>query len=207
VSLARHVIWRSRDIVSLAAEQALQLLRNSFGRGAPRCARQGPSSRGVRPSGVPPEAAASDTQRCHWTEKAAELPSPRPGPVGNTSHRVSHRSRRAAASCRPGRRGSAALSEKIWPGAGMKISLDVAQVGPRVQPLERPRRAFGQRGDCDAVPGSAARAKRISAESECEPVFFITAARWFSTVRWLMRRSAAMFLLGWPASTSSMIWR
>ena len=28
-------------------------------------------------------------------------------------------------------------------------------------------------------------------------------ARWFSTVRWLMPRSAAMFLLGWPASTRS----
>ena len=32
-------------------------------------------------------------------------------------------------------------------------------------------------------------------------------ARWFSTVRWLMPRSAAMFLLGWPARTNSMIWR
>ena len=32
-------------------------------------------------------------------------------------------------------------------------------------------------------------------------------ARWFSTVRWLMPRSAAIFLLGWPARTSSMIWR
>ena len=30
------------------------------------------------------------------------------------------------------------------------------------------------------------------------------AARWFSTVRWLIFRSAAMFLLGWPASTRSM---
>ena len=27
-------------------------------------------------------------------------------------------------------------------------------------------------------------------------------ARWFSTVRWLMPRSAAIFLLGWPARTS-----
>jgi hypothetical protein len=69
------------------------------------------------------------------------------------------------------------------------------------------QRALGQRRDCDPVPGSAASAKRISAESECKPVFFMTAARWFSTVRWLMPRSAAMFLLGWPASTSSMIWR
>jgi hypothetical protein len=40
------------------------------------------------------------------------------------------------------------------------------------------------------------RAKRISAESECEAVFFMTAARWFSTVRWLIPRAAAMFLLG-----------
>ena len=74
-------------------------------------------------------------------------------------------------------------------------------------PLDQLRRAVGQPRDCAAVPGSAASAKRISAESECEPVFFMTAARWFSTVRWLMPRSAAMFLLGWPASTSSMIWR
>jgi hypothetical protein len=34
------------------------------------------------------------------------------------------------------------------------------------------------------VRGSAARAKRISVERECEPVLFMTAARWFSTVRW-----------------------
>jgi hypothetical protein len=67
--------------------------------------------------------------------------------------------------------------------------------------------ALGQPRDCDAVLGSAASANRISADSECEPVFFMTAARWFSTVRRLMPRSAAMFLLGWPASTSSMIWR
>jgi hypothetical protein len=45
---------------------------------------------------------------------------------------------------------------------------------------------FGQRKDCDPVPGSAASAKQISAERECELVFFMTAARWFSTVRWLM---------------------
>jgi hypothetical protein len=50
---------------------------------------------------------------------------------------------------------------------------------------------FGQRRDCDPVPGSAASAKRISAERECEPVFFMTAARWFSTVRWLMNAGPA----------------
>ena len=33
------------------------------------------------------------------------------------------------------------------------------------------------------------------------------AARWFSTVRWLMPRSAAIFLLGAPARTSAMISR
>jgi hypothetical protein len=39
----------------------------------------------------------------------------------------------------------------------------------------------------DPVPGgSAANAKRISAEGECEPVFFMTAAQWFSTVCWLI---------------------
>jgi hypothetical protein len=50
---------------------------------------------------------------------------------------------------------------------------------------------FGQRRDCDPVPGSAASAKRISAERECEPVFLMTAARWFSTVRWLMNGGPA----------------
>jgi hypothetical protein len=43
--------------------------------------------------------------------------------------------------------------------------------------VDQPHRALGHRTDCDALPGSAARAKRISAESECEPVFFMTAAR------------------------------
>ena len=44
-------------------------------------------------------------------------------------------------------------------------------------PLDQLRRAVGQPRDCAAVPGSAASTKRISAESECEPVFFMTAAR------------------------------
>src|SRR5580704_6895455 len=57
------------------------------------------------------------------------------------------------------------------------------------------------------LQGSAARARRFSAGIEREPVLFITAARWFSTVRWLTPRSAAMFLLGCPARTRSMTWR
>jgi hypothetical protein len=59
-----------------------------------------------------------------------------------------------------------------------------------------PDRALGERRGYDVVPEFAASARRIGAESECDPVFFMTAARWFSTVRWLMPRSAAMFLLG-----------
>ena len=43
----------------------------------------------------------------------------------------------------------------------------------------------------DPVPGSAANDKRISAEGECEPVFFTTAAQWFSTVRWLINAGPA----------------
>ena len=54
---------------------------------------------------------------------------------------------------------------------------------------------------------AAASANRANAGSDFEPVFFMIEARWFSTVRWLMPRSAAIFLLGWPARTSSMIWR
>jgi hypothetical protein len=51
---------------------------------------------------------------------------------------------------------------------------------------------FGQQKGCDPVPGSAASAKPISAERECEPGFFMTAARWFSTVRWLMPKKVYM---------------
>src|SRR5689334_19668182 len=102
-------------------------------------------------------------------------------------------------------------SAEVLEARHRKRSAHLSAMGGPVQsgqePLDQPRRALGQQRDCDVVPGSAARAKRISAESECEPVFFMTAARWFSTVRWLMPRSAAMFLLGWPASTSFMIWR
>jgi hypothetical protein len=54
---------------------------------------------------------------------------------------------------------------------------------------------------------AAAIAVRIRAGRDLEPVFFMIAARWLSTVRWLMPRSAAMFLLGCPASTRSKIWR
>src|SRR6185437_8383162 len=42
----------------------------------------------------------------------------------------------------------------------------------------------------------AAKANRANAGSDFEPVRFMIAARWLSTVRWLMPRSAAMFLLG-----------
>ena len=44
--------------------------------------------------------------------------------------------------------------------------------------------------------GNAASARRASAGSDLDPVFFMISARWFSTVRWLMPRSAAIFLLG-----------
>src|SRR4029077_20899352 len=107
------------------------------------------------------------------------------------------------------------LSRTIWPPVSKRCRpLVQAEHKFRAAPDRRAKdpfyqqpRAVGQPRDCDAVPGSAESAKRISAESECEPVFFMTAARWFSTVRWLMPRSAAMFLLGWPATPSSMIWR
>ncbi len=48
-------------------------------------------------------------------------------------------------------------------------------------------------------------AVRTTAERDLEQVFLAMAARWFSTVRWLIFRSAAMFLLGWPAAMSSRI--
>ena len=57
-------------------------------------------------------------------------------------------------------------------------------------------------GDNFAQP-DARSANRASTGSDFDPVLFIIEARWFSTVRWLMPRSAAMFLLGWPASTLS----
>lgn len=43
---------------------------------------------------------------------------------------------------------------------------------------------------------AAASANRANAGRDFEPVFFMTPERWLSTVRWLMPRSAAIFLLG-----------
>ena len=90
----------------------------------------------------------------------------------------------------------AASTRRCWPLVQAERDLRSAPEIGAGDPFDRPHRVRGQRGDSDPVPGSPARAKRISSESECEPVFFMTAARWFSTVRWLMPRSAAMFLLG-----------
>jgi hypothetical protein len=39
-------------------------------------------------------------------------------------------------------------------------------------------------------------ANLANAGSDFDPVLFMMEARWFSTVRWLTPRSAAMFLLG-----------
>jgi len=47
-----------------------------------------------------------------------------------------------------------------------------------------------------SVVQAAASAVRTSAGRDFELVFLMMAARWLSTVRWLMPRSAAMFLLG-----------
>src|SRR5271154_1478616 len=60
-----------------------------------------------------------------------------------------------------------------------------------------------------ASPPAAINAKRASAGRDFDPVRFMILMRWFSTVRWLMPRSAAIFLLGWPASTISITctWR
>ena len=38
--------------------------------------------------------------------------------------------------------------------------------------------------------------RRTNAGIDVEPVFLMIEARWFSTVRWLILRSVAMFLLG-----------
>ena len=46
---------------------------------------------------------------------------------------------------------------------------------------------------------------RTNPGMDLEPVFFIMAARWLSTVRKLMPRSAAIILLGCPSRTSSSI--
>jgi hypothetical protein len=43
---------------------------------------------------------------------------------------------------------------------------------------------------------AAASANRAKAGTDLAPVFFMIEARWFSTVRWLRRRSAAIFLVG-----------
>ncbi len=55
----------------------------------------------------------------------------------------------------------------------------------------------------------AATASLARAGRDRHPVLCMIEWRWFSTVRWLMRKSAAMFLLGAPVSTRVMIshWR
>jgi len=51
-------------------------------------------------------------------------------------------------------------------------------------------------GSTVAVFAAAASASRASAGRDFDPVRFMIEARWLSTVRWLMPRSAAIFLLG-----------
>jgi hypothetical protein len=81
---------------------------------------------------------------------------------------------------------AAAIEKPLLPAGPGRARLRIGTPSAQVNPFDQLHRALGQRGDSDPVPESATRAKRISAESECEPVFFMTAARWFSTVRWLM---------------------
>src|SRR5271169_5062854 len=52
---------------------------------------------------------------------------------------------------------------------------------------------------------AAASARRARAGTDLDSVRLMISPRWLSTVRWLMPRSAAMFLLGWPAKTICMI--
>jgi hypothetical protein len=60
----------------------------------------------------------------------------------------------------------------------------------------------GRAGFGNYLPGlpasftAAASASRASSGSDLVPVFVMIEARWFSTVRWLIPRSTAMFLLG-----------
>lgn len=60
----------------------------------------------------------------------------------------------------------------------------------------------GQRSD--RIHPQASKATRASSGNDRACVFRIMEARWFSTVLWLMPRSAAIFLLGWPVRTISM---
>src|SRR5580658_4531434 len=46
--------------------------------------------------------------------------------------------------------------------------------------------------------------RRIRSGTEATPVLRMTAARWFSTVRWLMPRTSAMILFGRPWTTRPM---
>jgi hypothetical protein len=77
---------------------------------------------------------------------------------------------------------AAAIEKPLRPAGPGRARLRIGTRSAQGNPFDRPHRVRGQRGVSDPVSGSAARAKRISAESECEPVFFMTTARWFSTV-------------------------
>src|SRR5262249_21363921 len=54
-----------------------------------------------------------------------------------------------------------------------------------------------------ASPARAAISRRTRSEIDDASIFSMTAARWVSTVRWLISRRAAITLLGWPATTRS----
>src|SRR5215468_9968005 len=54
-----------------------------------------------------------------------------------------------------------------------------------------------------ASPTRAAISRRTRSEIDDASIFSMTAARWLSTVRWLISRRAAITLLGWPATTRS----
>jgi hypothetical protein len=93
----------------------------------------------------------------------------------------------------------------IWPAAIEKALLPAGpdrarlQIGPigEGEPLDRSRRRFSVSGDiATRCPGRRRAPSGSAPKGSASRVFFMFAARWFSTVRWLMPRSAAMFLLG-----------
>jgi hypothetical protein len=70
---------------------------------------------------------------------------------------------------------------------------------------DRNSEAADQTASDSALLNAATKPTRPNAGRDFDPVFFMMAARWFSTVRWLICKSAAMFLLGDPRNTRSMI--
>jgi len=117
-------------------------------------------------------------------------------------HRYSRRRDEGGACLTQGFAAAVADSDRVRDDRDTPSSRVGANYAPGPRGAAATRSSRGGGGGGASLP-AAISANRASAGRDLEPVRFMILMRWFSTVRWLMPRSAAMFLLGCPASTSA----